>query len=163
MLKGQSPNSSVLRKCSVLCLSCHRNFSIDFWGVRPGPWTLYMLCLQTASNFSSDQIYPYQNKFFKMHCIKSICYFNWLHQVLRKNRKAVIPQAWHSLRPKLLGLAKTSWVLILTVQSPTWVFQVFFQFTSCSTIRSFGNFQESILQELLPYRKGSPIFHLTFL
>lgn len=77
------------------------------------PW----FCLHTARNFFSDQIYPYQNKFFKMSWINYIFYFNCL-------RKAVILQAWHCLRPKLLWFRWTSWVLISTVQSPTCIFQV---------------------------------------
>lgn len=81
---------SVLRKCSVL-------FSIDFWGAKPRPWPLYIhgSAYTQARNFFSDQIYPYQNKLFKTSWINYIFYFNWL-------RKAVILQAWHCLRPKLL-------------------------------------------------------------
>lgn len=112
MLIGKSPNSSVLRKCSVL-------FSIDFWGAKPRPWPLYIhgSAYTQARNFFSDQIYPYQNKLFKTSWINYIFYFNWL-------RKAVILQAWHCLRPKLLWFRWTSWVLISTVQSPTCIFQV---------------------------------------
>lgn len=89
MWVGQSLNSSVLRKCSVLCLSWHRNFSVDLWIVRSGPWTLYThgSAHTQQVNFFSDQIYLYRNKFFQMCWTNYICCFHWLCQALCENRK----------------------------------------------------------------------------
>lgn len=99
----QSLKTSVLRKYSVLYLSCHVESCYWLLRVRSGTWMIFLLIHDSAyiKSICFEQFHPYQHKCFKMCFVNYIWYFNWLSQTICKGRKAIIPQSCHCLRPKL--------------------------------------------------------------